>query len=79
MFCNIKKDIESLIDNIDNTYISNLIIPVCKKAVIDKFTKEEFEEKFDNFCFEHNIINSETLIPIAVDIFEAELSKFKKL
>lgn len=76
---NITKDIESLIDDIDNTSISNLIRPICKRAVLDNFEKEEFEEKFDTFCSEYNIINSESLIPIAIDIFEEECLKFKRM
>lgn len=75
----IQKKIESLIDKVDNVYIDNTVKPICKRAIVDGLTVEEFQEKFDEFCSDCGIVNSQTLIDIALDIFEFESSIFKKL
>ena len=75
----IQKKIESLIDKVDNVYIDNTVKPICKRAIVDGLTVEEFQEKFDEFCSDCGVVNSQTLIDIALDIFEFESSIFKKL
>ena len=71
--------IESLIDNVDDTYLENSVRPICKRAIIDGLTVEEFEKEFDELCADYGVVNSQTLTETALKIFELEHSVFEKL
>ena len=63
------KNIEALIDKVDYIYVDGMVSPLCKRAVLDGFTYEEFEEKFDELCKECDITNPQSLIDCALDVF----------
>lgn len=71
--------IESLIDNVDDAYLGSAVRPICKRAVVDGLTVKEFEKEFDKLCADCGVVNSQTLIETALEIFESERSVFEKL
>ena len=66
----ITKNIEEVIDMVDNTYLEHIVTPICKRAVINNFTIDEFQEQFEELCSDCGIQNQSTLVDCAVDIFE---------
>lgn len=75
----ITKQIESLIDVVDGVYVDNIVKDICKNAVIDGYTIEEFEKDFDKLCCECNIADSQSLIDVALDIFYSENENYKAM
>lgn len=69
-FLNLGKRIESLIDKVDKTSLGEYVKPICMRAVQDGLSKEEFEEGFTTFCENNDIINPESLISCALEIFD---------
>lgn len=66
------KSIESVIDTVDMLYIDGFVVPMCKKAIIEGFMEDEFENKFSELCKECSIVNPEVLMQCALDIFYEE-------
>ena len=75
----IEKSIETIIDMVDNIYLDNIVKSICKRAVVDNFTKYEFEKQFIEFCNDCDIKNPESLIDSALDIFEEQKKVFENI
>lgn len=68
------KRIENLIDKVDETNLDECVNPICKRAIQEGLSKEEFEEGFTAFCENNDITNPESLISCALEIFDYALS-----
>lgn len=75
----IEKQIEAMIDSVDNLYLDGIVKSICKRAVVDEFTVDEFEEKFIEFCVDLGVKNTPTLVECALDTFEEQKLTFKNL
>lgn len=73
-FLNLGKRIENLIDKVDETNLDECVNPICKRAIQDALSREEFEEGFTTFCENNDITNPESLISCALEIFDYALS-----
>ena len=66
----LEKRIENIIDEVDKINLVNCVKPICKRAIQDGLSREEFEEGFTTFCENNNMINPESLISCALEIFD---------
>lgn len=75
----ITKNIEQVIDIIDNTYLENIVTPICKRAIVNNFNVDEFQEQFEELCSDCGIQNQSTLVDCALDIFEKQYKIYQSM
>ena len=75
----ITKKIDTLIDSVDSIYVDKIVRDICKNAIVDGFTIEEFEEHFDELCNECNVADAQSLMDVALDIFYDESETYKAM
>ena len=75
----LESKMESMIDMVDSIYVDEAVKNICKNAIIDGFTIEEFEKHFDELCHECDVEDSPSLIDCALDIFYEESKVYEAM
>lgn len=68
----LESNMESMIDIVDSIYVDEAVKNICKNAIVDGFTIEEFEKYFNELCHECDVEDVSSLIDCALDIFYEE-------